>query len=245
MNDYNLRTKERSYFSGRNINPTFYLGYKIPTFLKKRLPPLKSIRILDIGPGFGQMLSGLRDLGYCNIFGIDISDESINFCRKNGFTVEKIYDLLEYSRRYVGEKYDFIIMSHVLEHIEKDKIIETLSSIRENLLKEDSGFLFLMVPNGQSNTGAYWMYEDFTHTTLFTTGSLSYVLSAAGYSNIVFVDPRGIENYNFFIKFFRLLFLPCFIFNRWFWNRVTGSSYHKRSQNIFTFEIKAMASYKK
>ncbi|MBL0306338.1 MAG: hypothetical protein IPQ25_09965 [Chitinophagaceae bacterium] len=81
-------------------------------------------------------------------------------------------------------------MSHVLEHIEKEKIIDTLIHIRKNLLKKGGVFL-LMVPNAQSYTGAYWRYEDFTHNIMFTAGSCIYVLKAAGFENIEFIDPDG------------------------------------------------------
>ncbi|MGC9101323.1 MAG: hypothetical protein ACP5HC_08750 [Caldisericum sp.] len=42
-----------------------------------------------------------------------------------------------------------------------------------------------MVRNVQSNTGAYWAYEDFSHFTLFTSGSIYYVLKMAGFDEIM------------------------------------------------------------
>lgn len=52
----------------------------------------------------------------------------------------------------------------------------------------DNGIIFISVPNAQSHTGCYWAYEDFTHSYLFTAGSLEYVLRAAGFSNVHIVD---------------------------------------------------------
>jgi len=140
-----------------------------------------------------------------------------------------------------AEKYELIVMSHVLEHIKKDEIIFTLKGIRNNLLDEN-GKLCLMVPNAQSNTGSYWAYEDFTHTTLFTTGSILYVLKAAGFNNIKFLDPNGTENSNIILKLIKNTFLPIYRIKKNFWNKITSSSFHRQSPEIFTFELKVLAS---
>ena len=47
------------------------------------------------------------------------------------------------------------------------------------------------MPNGQSATGSYWAFEDFTHETLFTCGSLEYVLSEAGFVDVEFIDLKA------------------------------------------------------
>jgi 2-polyprenyl-3-methyl-5-hydroxy-6-metoxy-1,4-benzoquinol methylase len=231
-----------SYFKYRNINPEFYSGYKLPKYLIKVLPANKNSNILDIGCGFGMSLSSLKILGYKRLKGIDSSDEAIKFCIEKELNVEKT-DIMDYCL-YSKEKYDFIIMSHVLEHIKKTEIIETLETIRSNLLN-DNGYLCIMVPNAQSNTGSYWAYEDFTHQTLFTTGSIIYVLKAAGFNFIKFIDPKGIEDSSFIIKILKVTFLQLYKLIKYFWNKVTSSSYHKPSPIIFTYELKVLAGVEK
>jgi hypothetical protein len=54
-----------------------------------------------------------------------------------------------------------------------------------------------MVRNVQSNTGSYWAYEYFTHFTLFTSGSIYYVLKMAGFDEIEFVDVECLEGIPF------------------------------------------------
>jgi hypothetical protein len=98
-----------------------------------------------------------------------------------------------------------------------------------------------MVPNAQSNTGAYWAYEDFTHHTLFTTGSIYYVLKSAGFDSIEFLDPQGTSNSGFAIKIIKRLFLKVYKLKKLFWNKVTSSSYHEPSPEIFTYELKVLA----
>ena len=132
-------------------------------------------------------------------------------------------------------------MTHVLEHIEKNKIISTLIYIRERLLTEE-GALLLAVPNAQSNTGVYWYFEDFTHNFLFTTGSLLYVLKASGFNTIKFLDSYQLEESKSVIKrFAKRFFLKIYIFNKMFWNKVTTSSYHRPSPMIFSYELLCLA----
>ena len=142
--------------------------------------------------------------------------------------------------QYTGNRYDCVLMSHVLEHLSKDHVIPMLRKIRSDILTEH-GKLVLMVPNAQSNTDCYWAYEDFTHYTLFTAGSLFYVLREAGFTAIEFLDPDGLGNSTGWKKFVKRLLLKAYIKNKLFWNKVTGSAYHQPSPMIFTWELKCLA----
>ena len=236
----NKTSQTNSYFKNRNIAPEFYKDFTIPPYLLKVLHKDLNIKILDIGCGFGQMLSALHKLGYKSLVGIDISDEAVSFCVGKELKVIKIYDIIDYATSSSAEKFDFIIMSHVLEHIEKDKIIKSLTAIRENLLGEN-GQMVVMVPNAQADTGCYWAYEDFTHTTLFTAGSLFYVLKAAGFETIILLDPDCTEDLSPLKKLVKKLLLKIYILRKSFWNRVTSSSYHKPSSRVFSYELKVLA----
>lgn len=229
----------QNYFSYRAVTPEFYKEHAIPTYLEGFLPTDKSAHILDIGCGFGQDLLALKKLGYKNISGIDLSADATNFCLGKKMKVEQINDIREYARSK-SRKFDFIFMSHVLEHIKKEDIIDTLFCIRKDLLNPE-GKLFIVVPNAQSNTGCYWAYEDFTHATLFTAGSLLYVLRAAGFNTTSFIDPLGINGSNPVVQAVKRLLLGLYKLNYEFWNRITGSSWHRQSPNIFTFDIKVIA----
>ncbi|GAB2821435.1 class I SAM-dependent methyltransferase [Ferruginibacter profundus] len=233
------KIKESKYFSSRNVDVSFYETYKIPNYLAKVLPADKEANILDIGCGLGQYLNEVNKLGYKKTLGIDISDESIKACKDKGINVLKIEDVISFSKS-ITEKFDFITMSHVLEHVDKDKIIDTLIAIKTSLLKPGGAFV-VMIPNGQSNTGGYWMYEDFTHSTLFTAGSIIYVLKSAGFEEIDFLNPDGTDDMSFIKKFIIKTLLRWYKFKEDFWNTVTQSSFHKPSPRIYTFELKVLA----
>jgi len=222
-----------NYFTLRNVDKQYYENFRLPKTLIENLPSDKNARILDIGCGFGQVLQQLVKLGYKNAKGVDISKEAVIFCKQNKLSVELITDIMEY---YIEGRYEFIIMNHVLEHVEKHKIIPTLKYIRENLLNDD-GSLYLAVPNAQSNTGAYWYFEDFTHNYLFTSGSLIYVLKAAGFNDIRFLDSYHFHETNLIKMIIKKFFLSLYVVNKKFWNKVTSSAYHKPSPVFYSYEL--------
>ena len=230
---------ENEYFEYRNISPKDYEDFQMPQYLFAVLPIDKSARILDIGCGLGQMLKSLRNQGYANVFGVDISHRAVEYCKSIGLNVEESFNLEQYSKKHPNA-FQFIIMSHVLEHIEKQQIIETLLIVKKRLLLEN-GQLMIMVPNAQSNTDCYWAYEDFTHTTLFTAGSLFYVLKAAGFNQIEFLDPQCVNGRSFMKRVIVKVLLKIYIMNKEFWNKVTSSAYYRPSPKIFGWEIKALA----
>ncbi len=227
-----------NYFGDRNISPASYSDYKIPLHLKHVLPEDKGKLIFDFGCGFGQVLRALVDDGYSNVVGYDIEPNAIAYCQSNGLTM---LDGTQSALETLSAKYDFIIISHVLEHLPKPEIIPLLIKIRG--LLAPGGEVYIAVPNAQSNTGAYWAYEDFTHHTLFTAGSLFFVLRQAGFYNIEFIDPDCLEQSTSSIKrLIRSLLLQIYKWNYAFWNLVTSSSFHLPSPQIFSYEIKVLVT---
>ncbi len=228
-----------SYFKNRGIDSDYYLSFQLPQYLVDELPAQKDASILDVGCGFGQMLLRLRDEGFSQLQGIDIGNESVNFCQSSGLDVTQIETIKEFSDKNLG-KFQLILMSHVLEHIPKEDVIENLIAIRRMLVP--GGSFIVMVPNAQSATGVYWMYEDYTHYQLFTAGSLLYVLRSAGFQTIDFLDPKCLKGLSWFQQKKRRLFLRMYELKVNFWNRATASSFHKPSPRIFSFELKAKAT---
>ena len=230
--------QKKSYFEYRNVDAPIEDNFILPCWIKNEIQSKDSF-VLDYGCGFGQNLSALKREGYDKVFGLDIEVNAINFCEKAGLNVS-ILDSTDL-RNPFNFKFDIIILTHVLEHVKRDEIISTLYFIRNKLLKVD-GKLLIAVPNAQSNTDCYWMYEDWTHTTLFTSGSLYYVLKASGFNSIDFLDiDCTLDIKGELKKTIRKIFLKIYILNKRFWNKITSSSYHKPSPDIYSYEIKCKA----
>lgn len=215
---------------------------RIDPHLERLLPPAPDAGVLDIGCGLCDTLRALGSSGYRRLKGIDISDEAVAAGKAFGVDVEKITDIETYASRS-REKYDVVVLSHVLEHLEKPAVLGALSAVRERLLT-DVGFVYIAVPNAMANTGCYWAYEDFTHTTLFTPGSIHYAVKAAGFGSAQFVDPSNLELLGFSRRLTRRVFLKLYTVNRHFWNLVTESWYHTGLSGvpeIYGYEIRVVA----
>ncbi|MFN5663702.1 MAG: class I SAM-dependent methyltransferase [Bacteroidota bacterium] len=229
-----------NYFTNRGVDSSTYQSYKIPTYLQQILPLNKEASILDIGCGFGQMLFALKKQGYTSLNGLELLPEAAAYCKEQlNLSVEQGRDIELYASRH-HDRFDLIIMSHVLEHLTKESIIDVLKSISQ-MLRTD-GVLVLMVPNGQSPNHSYWMWEDFTHHTLFTAGSLLYVLKSAGFSKIEFLDPNDLLDKPPLKRLFKQFFQYLYRLNQRFWNSVNSSGYHYASPVIYTWELKIKAT---
>lgn len=220
-----------NYFEWRGASESDYEDFSLPAYLVGSLPRDKNVRIIDYGCGFGQVLNAIHGLGYANAIGVDIEPRALQHCKDSGLEVRDAANADDL--KSLEATADVIIMSHVLEHFPKHEAIPRLKQIKSYL--KPGGCLIVMVPNAQSNTGCYWAYEDFTHETLFTSGSLAFVLRASGYSEINFIDVDCIEGKSLPIVILRKLFLQLYR------NKITGSQTYAHSPMIFSWEIKAVA----
>ena len=224
------------YFEFRQVRPGDYSNFEVPRYLLNTLGDSKDARILDFGCGFGQLAFALRALGFRRVEGLDIAPAAIEHCRSRGL---ECHDGADSEFFELGAaRYDFVVTSHVVEHFPKDQIIPLLERLFGIL--RPGGALVVIVPNAQSNTGAYWAYEDFTHCTLFTAGSLYYVLRAAGFDPVSILDPDALDASRGFKRMARALLLRVYRANYFFWNKVTGSAVHAPSEVSFAFEVKAL-----
>lgn len=226
------------YFKFRQVTPELYGSYSLPPYLLDVFCGDTELKILDFGCGFGQTLKALVKQGYKNVSGVDIEPEAVTHCRQQGLVCFDGLQETTFYNDHSGE-YDYVIMSHVLEHIPKESIIQQLVKIKS--LIKPGGALIVMVPNAQSNTGAYWAYEDFTHHYLFTSGSLYYVLKAANYEKITFLDIDCTAGLTLYKRVLKKSLLWAYSNKYRFWNRVTTSSIHSPSPQIFSYEIKVLA----
>lgn len=152
--------------------------------LKPVLPQNTQANILEIGPGLGEGIGHLKNiLGYENCEAIDIDKEVAELCMETyGINVE----IVECTTKFLEAKrehYDLIIMYHVIEHLPKKQVKETLAAIRDALRMD--GKLLIVTPNVLSPIIGIDQYHiDFTHETPFSEFSLQQVLNSANYSKV-------------------------------------------------------------
>ncbi len=107
-------------------------------FVDTVAPMDPDISIMEVGCGDGFWLGILRELGFKNVMGSDVSDTMLDKCRAKNLTVQK----MEISSVSEGGDYDLIIANDVLEHV--PDVASTLVAIHAALAR--NGFFFLNVP---------------------------------------------------------------------------------------------------
>jgi 2-polyprenyl-3-methyl-5-hydroxy-6-metoxy-1,4-benzoquinol methylase len=151
-------------------------------FYKEFLPNDKHLRILDIGCGTGQFLHFLEKERFTNYYGIDVSDQQIDFCKKNITEKVEEADCFEFllSKK---DAFDLVAMNDILEHIPKDRTTELLNLIRDSL--REKGVLLIKTPNMANPFSLMDRYKDITHEVGFTEYSLREILEATQFKHIL------------------------------------------------------------
>jgi len=142
------------------------------------LPEERTLPILEIGCGVGAFLACLQDLGYTDARGVDIAPDQVRFCRDRGFENVEVGDGLAYLEAS-RESFGAIVMSDVLEHLDKSTALATLEAARSRLHLD--GRLILRVPNLSNPLNLRTRYVDFTHEIGFSKESLAQVLRVTGF----------------------------------------------------------------
>lgn len=147
-------------------------------YILPHLPTDKNAHILEIGCGWGKYINHLKNLGYSNIHGIDISPEQIAFAKDN----------LKLDNVEIGDgviflkntkiQYDAIYMIDVLEHLDLEDSISVGDSIYKNLKK--GGVFVIQVPNGMSLLSPI-RYSDITHTRGFSDYMCTQYMKLSGF----------------------------------------------------------------
>lgn len=152
-------------------------NYEVIKNLFKKMNVPTEAKILDIGCGSGILLYKLKQVGYCNLKGLDPSEHCRNFALKFldiDIMSGEIGDEFE-------EKYDVILLEAVLEHIvDVDGAIKYCKK-----MLNDNGILYIGVPNIADFSDD--LYQEFSveHINFFSKISLKNCLSKNGFSKIV------------------------------------------------------------
>lgn len=152
-----------------------HYDYKILPYISKFE---KSANILELGCGPGYLLEYLKQKGFNNICGIDISNEQIEIAKSSGHNVFQ-GDAIEFLQ---DKKNNYDIIFAFVEHFTKDELIE-LTSLIFNALNV-GGLFIIRTPNGQGIFAGTVIYGDFTHQTIFTLNSFTQLMIQAGFSKV-------------------------------------------------------------
>lgn len=131
--------------------------------------------ILDIGSGFGGMLSCL--LPYGTVDCTEPNPHAWNELRRRGAAA--VHDVAGFPDEVPDKRYDLVTMFDVLEHIEDDR--KTLRTIYSRLLSP-AGAILLTVPAHN------WLWSrhdtDHHHFRRYTMGRLKTILTESGFESV-------------------------------------------------------------
>ena len=166
--------------------------YPTPSYLLKRkviideLAKIQAKTFLEVGCGAGDLLRSLDSLGYSGM-GIEISRDAFLAASSldlSGRVTVSMTDIGE-----IGERFDVVIASEVMEHWEDD--VAFLQLLKERVT--DNGWLFLTVPAHMNKWGRN---DEFCgHVRRYERSELIEKLELAGFDSIK-VLSYGVPLYN-------------------------------------------------
>jgi 2-polyprenyl-3-methyl-5-hydroxy-6-metoxy-1,4-benzoquinol methylase len=151
------------------------------------LPHERNAAILDIGFGRGWFLAACLKLGYLNLSGADFGIADKGFVR--AWAPEKIslYEIGSNIGDFLADKpehYDFIHMSHVIEHIPKHALLWVMDALYRALKR--SGILMLRTPNMEGPCANSSLFVTLGHEYGFCGSNLESLLDICGFDKIHF-----------------------------------------------------------
>jgi 2-polyprenyl-3-methyl-5-hydroxy-6-metoxy-1,4-benzoquinol methylase len=156
---------------------------------KPFLPSRKDAAILDVGYGDGLFLAACMRLGYTNISGAELAPERKAYMKDWDVKLYSIEtEIGEFLGRHPNE-YDFICMSHVIEHVPKYSLLWVMDALYQSLKK--GGILFLRTPNMDGPCPNSSFYVTLSHEYGFTISNLTSLLSISGFDEIRFHALAG------------------------------------------------------
>lgn len=136
----------------KNINYVFLFEH-----VSKSLFTKNKVKILEIGAGGGRNLRAIYQKfgSKVELFGTDISSAAIGYAKS--LKIGKFY-LSKSDTIPVAEKFDFILMIDLFEHLETKKSIrETLGNALPHL--KNDGYIYISVPTELNKFSLTWFFS--------------------------------------------------------------------------------------
>jgi 2-polyprenyl-3-methyl-5-hydroxy-6-metoxy-1,4-benzoquinol methylase len=155
------------------------------------LPPDKTARILDIGFGSGWFLAACLKLDYRNLSGADFAIANKDYVRDwapDRISLHEIHDNIGEFLSDKKEQYDFIHMSHVIEHVPKYSLLWLVDALYQALKR--GGTLLLRTPNMEGPCANSSFYVTLAHEYGFAGSNLVSLLDICGFDDVRLVQFR-------------------------------------------------------
>ena len=235
MNDWKKKLYEK-YVSSGQAGGSLNRGAKLSThdhpyfmrLIRTHLAEDKTVAIADIACGHGALLHCLRESGYGNISGVDVSAEQVALAHQSGVAEAVCGDMGGFLKDKAGA-FDVVFLMDILEHLERGELFELLGLVNSSL--KNGGRLIIHVPNGEGLFGMRIRYGDLTHENCFTPQSMRQALVSSGFEDVTcFEDKPVVHGLKSFFR--RLLWDVLTILPRLLLAAETGQKRFVLSQNM-------------
>lgn len=158
-----------------------FVEYKT-RYIEPLFPRDTSIRIADIGCGYGLFLDACRNLGYANSEGVEQGSVFVDYARKElGLRDIVCGDLFDYLESKDDEYFDVVTAFNIIEHVKKEKVQDLLGLIYRKMKR--GGMFIMEVPNADSPLGIHTYFSDLTHEFAFSKKLGLAILRLAGFKD--------------------------------------------------------------
>lgn len=165
--------------------------------LREFLPDEKNAAILDVGFGTGWFLAACLRLGYQNLSGADFEIASKAYVKGWSPDAIALFDIPNDIGSFLSGRestFEFIHMSHVIEHIPKYSLLWVVDALYRAL--KPGGVLMLRTPNMEGPCANSSLYVALAHEYGFSSGNLESLLDICGFDEIRF-HSLAIRNASF------------------------------------------------
>ncbi|MFN5705659.1 MAG: SAM-dependent methyltransferase, partial [bacterium] len=124
----------------------------------------------------------LKDSGYTNLTGIDLSESQVAIAHQFGLSEVQVNDI----NNFLSTKentYDVITGVDIIEHFSKDELINLLEIIKKSL--RPSGIAIFRTPNNDAPFATIYSRGDFTHENYLNGSSAEQLMLSMGFCEIV------------------------------------------------------------
>ncbi len=155
-------------------------------------------KILEVGAGDGSILHYLNEWNFGNeLYALEIAQSGVDKIKERNLgRVKEVQTFDGYQIPYPDDSFDLIILAHVLEHVEHERIL-----LRE--LKRVAKYIVIEVPKdyrfGVDNRMKHFL--DYGHINMYTPTSLRFLLKSEGLALVADKVSMTKPEVNYFNEF--------------------------------------------
>jgi len=139
----------------------------------RKFTAFRNRTLLDIGTGKGYLMEVAKDMGFKEVYGLELSKFASGIAKKK--FPGKIFNS-EIGKLKTDKRFDVIVMTDLIEHLPRVK--QDFDNISRHL--KDGGYIIMTTPNSDSITRRLspkkWFQYKFEHVIYFNKRSMKFLL---------------------------------------------------------------------